>query len=245
MYRILTFSLIALLYPIVCFGILGLGDIVLDPTNLVQTTLTAARTLESNTNEAIQIRNQLDSYLQQAKHLVALPMSAIDQVSSLYAQYTDVLNQGRGISYMLSSSLHQFESAYGNAMNGNVPIMQRAQQVMGQIRDAGRIVTQVSAIYERLCQQQGQVQRLLAASQAAPGTLAALQAQNQLMAVLTDQQASLQTMQAAAARVQTGFIMREITAEERAQWQSQQWLATYPTTGFRGPGQGQGPKLPD
>ena len=75
------------------YCVFGIGDIVLDPTNLVQTTLTAARTLQSNTNEVLQLNQAVQGYIQDAKAFVALPMSYIDQVSSLYGQYNNALNQ--------------------------------------------------------------------------------------------------------------------------------------------------------
>jgi conjugal transfer/entry exclusion protein len=83
------------------------------------------------------------------------------------------------------------------------------------------------------------------ASQAAPGPLAAQQATNQLLGVLADQQGALQQMQATVGRAQTGYIMREVVADEQAQYNSKVWMTDYGAGTMRGPGQGQGPKLPD
>lgn len=222
--RIVILSLTLLVLSRTAWAIFGVGDIVNDPINLIQNTLTAARTLISNANEATQIENQLNEYVQQAKHLVALPMSVIDDISSLYQQYNNLLNQGLGISYAATDAVKQFEALYDTGMNGNVPLMQKAQQMIGQVRAASRDLTAVSAIYSRLCADQSHVQTLITASQAAPGSLAAQQATNQLMGVLANQQASLQEITATTGRVQTGFIMRQVTAEEQAQWNAQHYL---------------------
>jgi P-type conjugative transfer protein TrbJ len=116
--------------------------------------------------------------------------------------------------------------------------------MINQVREAGRAATAVTAIFDRLCADQTNVRTLITASQSAPGTLAAMQAQAQLTAVLSDQQASLQQIAATTSRAQVGFIMREVTAEEHAQWNAQQFMQGFGDVSFRGPHEGQGFTLP-
>ena len=216
--------LVLLLCPQVGYCIFGIGDITFDPTNFAQNTMTAFRSLQSNINEATQIQNQIRGYVQQARHLVSLPMSYVDQITGLYQEYNNTLNQARGIAYTVQNGVRQFEQLYETTVNGTMPLMQRAQAMLQQIRASGAAATQMTAIFDRLCAEQATVATLQAASQAAPGTLAAQQATNQLMGVLAEQNASLQQMQATVGRVQIGYVMRQTVAEEQAQQNVNQYL---------------------
>lgn len=217
-------AVIILLIPRLGQCIFGIGDIVLDPTNLVQNTLTAARTLQSNTNQVLQLNQAVQGYIQDAKAFVAIPMSYIDQVSSLYAEYNNALTQAQGMAWTLRNATTQFEQLYSVGFNGNGSFMQRAQAMLAQVRAASQAATQATALFDRLCAQQASVTTLIAASQAAPGSLGAQQATNQLLGVMADQQGSLQQMQATIGRVQVGYIMQQVVAEEHAQTNAQQFL---------------------
>jgi P-type conjugative transfer protein TrbJ len=234
---------LVLLSPHASYGILGLGDIVSDPITEAQTALSAARTLMSNVNEATQIQQQLTQIAQEAKQLVALPTSVISQFTSLYQQYADILNQGNALSWQVQSSVRAFDDLFAQAQ-GNASFLQRAQRMAADLRQVGQAATAVQAIYARLCNQQSQIQTLLAASQAAPGTLSALQAQNQLMGVLLDQGGSLQQIAATTGRMQVEWIMQQQVRDEAGQQWVTGTLADWPTQPMRGPGQGQGPTLP-
>jgi type IV secretion system protein TrbJ len=218
---------------------------VIDEASIVQTTLTAFRTLQSNVNEAAVLKNQIDGYVQQAKHLVAVPISYVEDIAAMYQKYNAMLNEAKGIAFTLNNSVNQFETLYDVATHGNISVVQRAQAMLNQIRNASRAATAVTALWEKLCLDQAKVEQLVTISQAAPGTLAAMQAQTQLMAVLSTQQADLARVQATVGRVQVGYIMQQAVAAEQSQANAQQWLATWPAGGFRGPGHGQGRSLPD
>jgi P-type conjugative transfer protein TrbJ len=217
---------------------------VVDESAIIQHILVAANTLKSTMNEATQIKNQVDSYMQQAKHLVALPQSYLDQVVGLYTQYNQLLGDAQGISYGMKSAAAQFEELYKTGFNGNGSMMQRAMAMAQQVRQAGAAANQASAIFDRLCAQLATAQQLVDVSQAAPGSLAAQQATNQLMQVMIDQQGSLQTIQATMGRVQAGYIMRETVVEEHAQSEGQRYMADWPTEKMRAPMEGKGFALP-
>jgi P-type conjugative transfer protein TrbJ len=237
----LILILALLTWPPVAQGIIP----VIDEANIVNTTLTAFRALESNTNEAVQIAKQVEAYVQDAKHLVALPTSLIDQITSTIQSYYDLLQDGTSLAYSVTTAVQQFDTLYASGLSGNVPLLQRAQQMQGTLRDMGRIAVQAQAIYKRLCDTKDATDTLLRASQAAPGSLAAQQAGNQLLGVLIDQQGALQQIHATASRVQTSAAMRDLVSDELARTNADRWLADMPRTPFRGPGQGQGFKLPD
>ena len=53
--------------------------VVIDPTNLVQNTLTAIRTLEQINNQ-IQLQNEAQMLINQARNLASLPSSVVGQL---------------------------------------------------------------------------------------------------------------------------------------------------------------------
>lgn len=228
------------------WAILGVADIVEDPLNLVQNTATAIRTLQSNVNEVTQINNQIQSLANEARNLVALPLSTINQIQSSFNNYYSLLQQGRGLAFSIQASAQQFESLFSTGgISGPQAALTKLQALLGQVRDAGRIAAQAQAIYDRLCLQQAETTQLLAASQASVGQLQATQASNQLLGVLTDQQASLQQIYAASMRLQLSVYMQDVVKQEMSQQNMQNWLSSWPTATFKGVGEGQGQKFPE
>ena len=58
-------------------ALFGVGDIVLDPTNLIQNTMTAARTLEQINNQITSLQNEAQMLINQARNLASLPHSSL------------------------------------------------------------------------------------------------------------------------------------------------------------------------
>gem|GEM_PF-756000 len=231
--------------PSVSFAVFGVGDVVIDPTNLVQTTATALRSAISNANEVTQINNQIQSLANEAKQLISLPLSLVNEIDAAISSYTSLLNEGRGMVYQVQASVQQFEDLYSAGFGGNGSFMQRAQRMLGQVRDAGRLATQVTSVYDRLCAQQARVGQLMAASQAAVGTLQAEQATNQLLGVLSEQQVSMQQILATDQRLKISETMRQLVTEEKAYENAQTYVQGMQVVPVRGPGEGKGFTLPE
>jgi P-type conjugative transfer protein TrbJ len=244
MRRLVFTALIVVVMSRAAWGIGGLGDIVHDPPTFLQTSIIAARSLQSNVNEAIQLKQQAEQLLGQAKQLMSLPVSYIAQVEAELQRYYNLLNEGRAMVYRAQGVARQFEDLYGAVAHGQGNVFQRAQAILAQIKQASRVSMEAQAIYDRLLAQKTTTQRLVTASQGAVGELQAAQATNQLLAVLSDQQASLQQLHATLGRVQVSAVMQEMVANEQAQRNAQQFMEGYRDNVFRGPKQGQGFALP-
>ena len=244
MQRLILAGLMVIVMHSAAWGIFGVGDIVHDPTTFFQTTLIAARSLQSNVNEAIQLKQQAEQLLGQAKQLMTLPVSYVEQLEAELQRYYDLLNEGRALVYRAQGVARQFEELYGTVAHGQGNVLQRAQAILWQIKHAGRVSMEAQAIYDRLLAQKTTTQRLVTASQGAVGELQATQATNQLLAVLSDQQASLQQLHATLGRVQVSSVMQDMVANEQAQLNAQQFMQGYRDDVFRGPKQGQGFALP-
>jgi len=76
--------------------------VVIDPTNLVQNTLTAIRTLEQINLEQInnqiqQLQNEAQMLMNQARNLASLPSSVVGQLRANLATTERLIAQARGL----------------------------------------------------------------------------------------------------------------------------------------------------
>jgi len=66
-------------------ALFGVGDIVLDPSNLAQNILTAARTLEQINNQVQQLQNEANMLINQARNLERLDFNSVNRLRSALA----------------------------------------------------------------------------------------------------------------------------------------------------------------
>lgn len=230
--------------PRICPAVGGVADLVFDPNNYQINILTQANTLRSTINDATQIAQKARSLIMEAQHLVQQPLNMVAEIQSTMSTYTNVLNQARMIGYNITSVTSQFENVFSTGGWGVGDMLRKAQGMQNAIRQAGWTASQTQAIFEQLCLQATNASRAANAAASAPGTVAALQANAQLSYVMSQQLASLQEQAAAADRVQTGFIMMQVTEREQAQIRSEHFFDGFGMQGFKGPKEGQGIVLP-
>ena len=70
--------------------------IVFDPTNYVQNTLTAIRTLEQINNQIRQLQNEAQMLMNQARNRASLPSSVLGQLRANLATTDRLIAQARG-----------------------------------------------------------------------------------------------------------------------------------------------------
>lgn len=229
------------------FGVAGFGDITftLDVANLEQNaaTVTSMATQIEQTKQIIQ--DQLTMVTQGAKNLLATPLDMVNQLKSVTDLYNSALADVQGVGYTMQGAKQQWENLYGAATDSK-SLPQKAQAVFQAIQAASSQANQMQAVYDRLCQQATQMQTALAASKAAPGSLAALQAQTQMQAVLSGQLDTLTKIEMTEARAHILQIADDARTSEQSIKNSQNWIQ-----GFTSPenmpkpfGQGQGKPLP-
>jgi P-type conjugative transfer protein TrbJ len=219
--------LLLLLVPSASWAIFATGSIVHDPINTAENALTAIRTLASNAHEVTMINQQVRQLANDAQNLATLPLSVVGEVQQTMTTATNLFNQGRAIAYQAKASLEAFDTLF---TNGQIPFSDRAQAILGEIRNTSRLATQVQSIYDQLCATTARVEQLTNASQAAVGVLQAEQAGNQLLGVLASQQNGMHQLQANTARLQTLVYMQGVVEDEAAKQHAQNMLKDWPTT---------------
>ena len=93
-------------------ALFGVGDIVLDPTNLVQNTLTAVRTLEQINNQIQQLQHEAQMLINQARNLASLPSSVVGQLRANLATTQRLIAQAKGLAYDVTSIDREFARLY-------------------------------------------------------------------------------------------------------------------------------------
>ena len=225
--------------PHVSHAILGIGDVVFDPTNYAKNLMTVLQTAKSNANELIQIENQVKQLANQALNLHKIPMSLLNELQGAIRDYNSILQRAEGISYQLQSASAQWNQMYGSA--GNV-IDGLAAQWNGQVKASAANVAQMSALTDQLQATQARVGTALSLSDAASGNLDVTQATNQLIAIQIQQQAALLDLQAASARAEASFYAKMAADQDAARQRMQEWLRHDPNVlgTFRPAGQTSG-----
>jgi type IV secretion system protein TrbJ len=209
---------------------------VIDASNLAQTTLTAFNTARGLVQQGVQIaheveliKNQLEQLAYDAANLTALPLQIVDDLISAMNSYEALLRQAEGLKYQYETITSAFENLYPRIGSGYTPrsITGKVKQMLFQIRAGAQGAMQAQAILERITDQKQRVQRLVVASDAAPGLLAAQQANNNLMAVIAEQNVSLQQLHAASYRAQASVAAAQAIEADAAQSLADAWLQHY------------------
>lgn len=179
-------------------------QIVFDPRAHVQTSLQAARQLESLANQARQLANE-------ARALASSPYSHMAESSQTLRDIGELAQTVRGAASTLEGVQQQFADLYRDDLSGtDLAALGGRQSVMA--RRTAQDVASAAAELERLTQ--GRDQRLrgaLAASEAAEGQTAAIQSSTQMLSVLAEDLASMRTMLLAQSR-----LLAEATAQAAA-----------------------------
>ena len=166
------------------------GGIVYDPTNHVQTVLTASRSLVQINNQVKSLVNEAQMIANQAKDLAILPYTARAALKSRLDEIDALVKTARGIAYDVAAADDAFKTlfpedyaAYSNAaMAGDA--RRHWQEASRALRDA---VSMQAKVTETVAADLGTFDEIVARSESAIGGLQVAQAQNQLLALQTKQ----------------------------------------------------------
>jgi P-type conjugative transfer protein TrbJ len=219
---LLVFVLGALPPPV--GALFGAGDIVYDPSNFSQNILTAARALQSNINEALQIANQLRQIEMEVRNLAAFPQSVWGDVQGDIRQLTSLMESGQAISYAMRNLSGEFqrlypgykapenyEEAYGEWTNNTLAGAQKALEAANE----------QNAMFSAEFARSGQIEAL---SDTAEGQMEALQAGNMLAAEVVGQLQKLRQLQMAEMQAQSAYMATEIEGQAAEKAAVKKWL---------------------
>ncbi|MBI3102174.1 MAG: P-type conjugative transfer protein TrbJ [Burkholderiales bacterium] len=166
--------------------------IVFDPSNYVQNTLTAIRTLE-------QINNQIKQLQNDARNLASLPFNAVGRLRANLATTQRLIAQAKGLAYELATMDRDFARLYPEQYAATVSgdqmyrdAQERWKNTLQGLQTTLRMQAQAS---QNLGEDEGVLADLVRQSQSAVGALQAMQATNQLLALQAKQSIQVQRLQ--------------------------------------------------
>jgi P-type conjugative transfer protein TrbJ len=234
-----------LLSPSMGYSILGVGDIVFDPSNYATAVLNEVNTAKAVINDGIMIsnqarmlENQAASLLNDAKNLKANPLRLLGQIEGLWQAYNDVMGHAEGLAFGLATAQARFTQAYPALATPSIQaITQQGQAMLTSIRQASQTAIASQSVYERLCDQLANNRLALTAAQASAGALEIAQAQAQIQALGNEQLATLAQIETTTGRVQTEWISMQVKERVDAAAVNTNFVTTYGSQGFKGIGQ--------
>jgi P-type conjugative transfer protein TrbJ len=204
--------------------------VVVDPTNLVQNTLTAVRTLEQINNQIQQLQKEEQMLINQGSNLARLPFNVVNRLRSTLATTQQLIAQAQGLAFQVQSMDQQFArlypEQYAATVSGNQMYQdahQRWQNTLEGLQTAMRMQAQVS---QNVTEDEGVLTDLVGQSQSATGALQAMQATNQLLALQAKQSIQAQQLQLTQGRAVSLELARQAAAVERGREVTRRFLGT-------------------
>ncbi|MEH6487899.1 P-type conjugative transfer protein TrbJ [Hyphomonas oceanitis] len=200
-------------------ALLGVGDVVIDPTNLVQNIVTATNTLEQINNQITQLQHEAQMLVNQAEDLKRLDYASIEDLKRLLERINTLMREADEITYDVGESERRYEEAfpesYKEISNEKITILAKDQWRLSRSGFAGAVQVQ-SGIVSAIADSKGMLSELVSESQSASGNLSVAQAGNQLIALVVEQQMQMQQLMAAHYRMEAVEASRRAALEEQA-----------------------------
>ena len=193
---------------------------VLDIANLVQTTLTAIRSLEQISNQIKSLANEAVMLTNEAKNLTAIHYNVVNRLLAIFAETDRLLARAQGLSLVLQRTEAQFSQQYPTTYGPGVNNTQMAQDAyvrwqnsLEALRTAVNVQSQSN---QSFASDANSLSDLVNQSQNAEGALGALQATNQLLALHARQLIQQQQLELSQGRATSMEQARAVAAQERA-----------------------------
>ncbi|MBH2534047.1 P-type conjugative transfer protein TrbJ [Serratia marcescens] len=204
------------------------GRIVFDPTNYVQNTLTAIRTLDQINNQIRQLQNEAQMLINQARNLASLPSSVVNQLRSNLATTQRLIAQAKGLAYEVANMDKEFQRLYPEQYAATVSgdqMLRDAQERWKNTLTGLRTTMQMQAqVSQNLGEDESVLADLVGRSQSAQGALQAMQATNQLLAFQAKQSIQAQRLQLTQDRAASLELARQAAAAERGREVTRRFL---------------------
>ena len=211
-------------------ALFGVGDIVLDPVNLVQNTMTAARTLEQINNQIRQLQNEAQMLINQARNLASLPSSVVGQLRANLATTQRLIAQAKGLAYQVSNLDAEFArlypEQYAATVSGNQMFQDARQRWKNTLNGLQTTMQMQAQASQNLSDDEGVLADLVGKSQSAVGALQAMQAMNQLLALQAKQSIQTQRLQITQDRAASLELARQAAATERGREVTRRFLGS-------------------
>ena len=194
---------------------------VFDGSNYAQNVMTAARSLTQITNQITMLQNQAQMLVNGAKNLSNLNFSNLAALTSDLNQIQSLLNRAQGLSFSVGLTNSQYSQLYPSSFGSGFTSNAFAQSAQSQwTASAAAMQTAVqmqSQILNSITVDGVTLSQTNAKSGSAIGILQAVQATNQLLALLIKETMQSQTLRVADDRAAVSETTRSLSATASAQ----------------------------
>ncbi|WP_313023966.1 P-type conjugative transfer protein TrbJ [Pseudomonas lopnurensis] len=201
---------------------------VFDPTNFVQNTLTAIRTLEQINNQINQLQNEAQMLTNQARNLANLDFNTINRLRSTLATTERLIAEARGLAYDVQSLDREFArlypEQYAATVSGDQMFRDAQERWMHTVSGLHATMRMQAQVSQNLREDEHVLADLVSHSQSAVGALQATQATNQLLALQAKQSIQAQQLQITQDRAASLELARQAAAIERGREVTRRFL---------------------
>jgi P-type conjugative transfer protein TrbJ len=194
--------------------------LVFDPSNFVENSLTAARSLEEINNQLLQLQNEAVMLSNEAKNLTTLPFNIVGQLQAALSLTTQLISQAQGIAFQLAQAQAQFArfypTSYGSGTSGATMAADALQRWTMSLQALQTTIRMQAQAAQNLASDQNSFATLVQQSQGAIGILQAAQATNQLLALQSRQSIQEQQLRLTQDRGAALELARSVAAEARS-----------------------------
>ena len=179
---------------------------VIDISNLKQSILTAAHTLQEVNNQITQIQQFVQMLENEARNLLSLPFSALQQITSAIDQVNSLMRQAQSLSYDVARIDQQFQQLFPS-YSGNVTQAKLISDARARWQASVDTFKHTMEVQSRIVSDiQADEATLSTLGRSEPGRVRAhcrgIQSTNQLLALQSRQLGSTQALLSANARAQ-------------------------------------------
>ncbi len=195
------------------------GGIVFDPNNYRQNLISAIHNHTSIVRQAIQLRNEAQMLINQAKHLSKLDVNSVPELNRILSEIAYLNAQAENVEYEVARTRQLVKEQYPDTYDGmsEDEFIVRAENNWQMSRSAyNDAMIMQSKMVESLESDRAVLSNLTNKSHGAVGELQATQSTNQLIALLIKQSMQAQQMQVTQARAESVERARQLAAEKES-----------------------------
>ena len=219
---LLALSLVVLPPP--ASALFGAGDMVFDPSNFGQNVLTAARALQSNINEAMQIANQLRQIEIEVRNLASFPAGVWGDIQADLDQLTQLAQSSGAISDAMQNLSTQFQQLYPGYQAPTNYEQEYQAWTTNSLEGIGKALEAANQQNQMFATESARTEQIETKSDSAVGQMQALQAGNMLAAQVVEQMQKLRQLQMAEMQAQTAYMATQIQDQAAEKAAIKRWL---------------------
>jgi len=233
--RIVTL-LVMFLFLLPCGKVFG-SIPVIDAANLSRNAVTSIQMVQDVAHQVTQIQNQIQQYQAMLQSLESLDANTFNQVRVLLdmqsSEFNQIFSNVDAIGYGLSSIDSQFNQLFPPGADwhsiDSAQFEQYYQKWDGELTESAKTAMEAQSAVQRTQQYNNEIASILGRSQGASGEVRQLQANNQMIGVLSQQLGDLTGSIAA-----TGRVSATIAAKAAAEQEASRQLNKRASTGYGG-----------